>query len=246
MHMNYLYITIHNCITLFQGFIEFIVSPTFVVLSDMVEQIAAAQQLITPSTTPNNCASNFEDPCNHFPIRIFISAVFFCFPCHSSSSSSSSSLTMPFLQTSHCSASASQRRGLASLESATRTRQPQTIRTRSASERSPTPSLPTRPAAWTIWPEAAHAVQREWSEICCTKGPSWRVYNCSRTDKFMMLLKVFNSNNLLAGKKLVVVLDRIWDPILAENRAKWQEMATRGRPFLSDIICERICPSTVL
>lgn len=40
-----------------EGFIEFIVSPTFLVLSDMVEHIASAQQLVTPSTTPNNCTN---------------------------------------------------------------------------------------------------------------------------------------------------------------------------------------------
>ena len=59
-----------------------------------------------------------------------------------------------------------------------------------------------------------------------------------------MRLKVFNADSLLAGKKLVVVLDRIWDPILAENRAKWQEMATRGKHFFQILINVRICTNT--
>lgn len=45
---------------------------------------------------------------------------------------------------------------------------------------------------------------------------------------------------MLTGKKLVVVLDRIWEPILAENRAKWQEMATRGFPTTLVIVAVTI------
>ena len=51
----------------------------------MVEQIAAAQQLITPSTTPNNCTSNFDDFCNHFQSACLFQLFSFVFPFHSSS-----------------------------------------------------------------------------------------------------------------------------------------------------------------